>query len=125
LGAVTALVDTSVVTRAIAPPPSSERYAVSVVTIGELEAGVLLARRSTLRAERLARLTSLLAQAAVLRIDRQVAIQYGKLRERARKRQPHNDLWIAATALAHGFTLLTADARQAALPLVRSTLLEA
>ncbi len=33
-----------------------------------------------------------------------------------------NDIWIAATALAHGLTVLTADERQAALPLVRATL---
>lgn len=36
-----------------------------------------------------------------------------------------NDLWIAATALAHELTLVTADERQAALPLVRTVLLGA
>jgi hypothetical protein len=37
-------------------------------------------------------------------------------------RHPANDLWIAATALAHDLTLVTADERQAALPLVRARL---
>ena len=73
--------------------------------------------------ERLARLTAVLAQAAVLPVDRHVATFYGRLRERAKDRKPHNDLWIAATALAHGLTLLAADARQAALPLVQTELI--
>jgi predicted nucleic acid-binding protein len=120
---VTLLVDTSVLTGSVAPPRTSERYVVSVVSLGELEAGVLLATRGTVRAERLARLTAVLAQAAVLPVDREVATLYGRLRERAKERKPHNDLWIAATALAHDFTLLTADARQAALPLVRTQLI--
>ncbi len=40
-------------------------------------------------------------------------------------RLPSNDLWIAATALAHDLTLVTADERQAASPLVRTQLLGA
>jgi predicted nucleic acid-binding protein len=36
----------------------------------------------------------------------------------------YRDLWIAATALAHDFTLVTANERQAALPLIRSTLVD-
>jgi len=123
MGALTLLVDTSVLTGSIAPPRTRERYAVSVVSVGELEAGVLLATRSGVRAERLERLVAVLAQAMVLPLDRQVAAFYGRLRARAKERKPHNDLWIAATALAHDFTLLTADERQAALPLVRAELL--
>jgi tRNA(fMet)-specific endonuclease VapC len=37
-------------------------------------------------------------------------------------RAPSNDLWIAATALAHDVTLVTRDERLAALPLVRARL---
>jgi predicted nucleic acid-binding protein len=124
VGAVTVLVDTSVLSGSVAPPRSSERYAVSAVSVGELEAGVLLATRGAQRAERLARLSAVLAQALVLPVDRHVATFYGRLRGRAKGRKPHNDLWIAATALAHGFTLVTADERQAALPLVRAKLIE-
>jgi predicted nucleic acid-binding protein len=120
---VTVLVDTSVLTGSVTPPPTNERYAVSIVSVGELEAGVLLTTRGTTRAERLARLTAVLAQATVLPVDRHVATFYGRLRARAKDRRPHNDLWIAATALAHGFALVTADERQAALPLVRTQLI--
>jgi predicted nucleic acid-binding protein len=121
--AVTLLVDTSVLTGSVAPPRTSERYTVSVVSVGELEAGVLLAKRGRARAERLARLTAVLTQAIVLPVDRHVATFYGRLRARAKDRKPHSDLWIAATALAHGLTLVTTDERQAALPLVRTELI--
>jgi predicted nucleic acid-binding protein len=119
---VTILVDTSAAVGDL-PTVLEEPWVISVVSVAELEAGVLLAQRSALRAARLARLTAVLAEAPVLPIDRHVGTWYARLREKVAGRKPHNDLWIAATALAHGLTLLTADARQAALPLVRATLL--
>jgi predicted nucleic acid-binding protein len=70
------------------------------------------------RAARLRRLSAILAAAPVISIDQAVATSYGELRA-ASGRHPTNDLWIAATALAHDLTLLTADRRQAGLPLVR------
>jgi predicted nucleic acid-binding protein len=94
---------------------------VSVVSIGELEAGVLLASDAPVRAARLRRLTAILAEAPTLGVDRAVAARYGELRA-ATRRLPSNDLWIAATALAHDLTLVTGDERQAALPLVRTRL---
>lgn len=99
-----------------------EGWAVSVVTVGELEAGVLLAAERSVRARRLRRLTSVLAEAPVLSVDRSVAARYGELRA-ATGRRPTNDLWVAATALAHDFTLITRDERQAELPCVRARLL--
>jgi predicted nucleic acid-binding protein len=116
------LVDTSVLAGDVAPQEPGT-WAVSVVTIGELEVGVLLAP-GKLRARRLARLTGILEQAPVLIVDRRVAAHYAQLRS-ASGRQPANDLWIAATALAHELTLLTADTRQAALPGVQATLVSA
>ncbi len=92
-----------------------------MVTIGELEAGVLLAGGAARRAERLTRLAAVLAVAHIADVDRRVAARYGELRA-ATGRHPANDLWIAATALAHDLTLVTADERQAALPLVRARL---
>jgi predicted nucleic acid-binding protein len=62
-----------------------------------------------------------LAEAPIVEVDRAVCVRYGELRA-ANGRRPTNDLWIAATALAHDFTLITGDERQAALPLVRATL---
>lgn len=99
----------------------SEPWAVSVVTVGELEAGVLRAADPGLRAARLRHLAAVLAEAPAIGVDRLVAARYGELRA-ATGRRPANDLWIAATALAHDLTLLTADERQAALPLVRARL---
>jgi len=116
------LVDTSVLA-GDAVPQASGRWSVSIVTIGELEVGVLLAP-GKLRARRLARLTGVLERAPVLMVDRRVAAHYAQLRA-ASGRQPANDLWIAATALAHELTLLTADTRQAALPGVQATLVSA
>ncbi len=97
-------------------------WAVSVVSIGELEAGVLLAGDPKTRAARLRRLTAILAEASALPVDRSVAARYGELRE-ATRRLPSNDLWIAATALANDLTLVTSDERQAALPLVRTRMI--
>lgn len=94
-------------------------WAVSAVTVGELEAGVLLASDAGARVARLRRLAAVLAEAPVLGVDRAVASRYGELRA-ATGRLPTNDLWIAATALAHDLTLLTRDERQASLPLVRT-----
>jgi len=117
---LTALIDTSVL---VAAPSVAldEPWVVSVVSVGELEAGVLLASDNAVRAQRLRRLTAVLAEAPIMPIDRAVAARYGELRA-ATGRQPANDLWIAATALAHDFTLITADERLAALPLIRTTL---
>jgi predicted nucleic acid-binding protein len=99
------LVDTSVLAGDVAPQEPGT-WAVSVVTIGELEVGVLLAP-GKLRARRLARLTGILEQAPVLIVDRRVAAHYAQLRS-ASGRQPANDLWIAATALAHELLTHTA-----------------
>ncbi len=100
----------------------SEPWAVSVVTVGELEHGILAAKGDAVRARRVAKLAALLSLAPALPIDRAAAASYGELRQ-ASGRQPSNDLWIAATALAHGLTLVTADETQAALPLVSAELL--
>lgn len=91
----------------------------SVVTVGELHAGVLLATHGPTQATRLQRLSDILSLAAVLDVSRRVAVAYGELRMAAPERVPSNDLWIAATAIAHDLELITADKRQAALPYVR------
>lgn len=116
------LIDTSVLVRS----PGGlgvlvDEWAISTVTVGELEAGVLLAPDAASRAARLALLAAVLAEAPALPVDRHVASRYGALRA-ASGRRPSNDLWIAATAIAHALTLVTADEGQAALPLVRAQL---
>lgn len=117
------LVDTSVLVHGHPDSPKPEGgWAVSSISVGELEAGVLRAADASTRAARLRRLSAVIAVAPALAVDRAVAARYGELRA-AIERRPTNDLWIAATALAHGLTLLTRDERQARLPLVSATLL--
>jgi predicted nucleic acid-binding protein len=126
MGDLTAVFDTSVLTSpADGPPPKLEGgSAVSVVTIGELYAGVLLADDAT-QARRLRLLAAVLSDVTVLDVNRAVTAAYGEMRMAAPGRSPSNDLWIAATALAHDLELVTRDERQAALPLVRCTLIAA
>lgn len=117
------LIDTSVLAGSRDLGEFTDEWAVSVVTVGELEAGILIAGDKTTRARRVALLAAVLAEAPALPIDRHIAARYGELRAGAGRR-PSNDLWIAATALAHDFTLVTADEHQASLPLIRSTLVK-
>ena len=118
------LIDTSVLVDAREVGELNDGWAVSVVTVGELEAGVLIAGDDSTRARRVALLAAVLAEAPALPVDRHIAACYGELRASAGRR-PNNDLWIAATALAHDLTLITADEQQASLPLVRSALVGA
>ena len=88
-----------------------DEIAVSVITIGELRAGVLAARDVDIRDQRL----HTLLQARELRpipIDEAVAEAWAKLRIMLRDRglrMPINDSWIAATALAHDVPVVTQD----------------
>jgi predicted nucleic acid-binding protein len=125
MGELTTLFDTSALIGATdgSGPQLDGGSAVSVVAVGELYAGVLLGDDIT-QPPRLRRLAVVLSEATVLDVDRKVTTAYGDLRAVA-GRAPSNDLWIAATALAHDLTLLTMDAGQAALPLVRTKLVSA
>ncbi len=124
MGGLTALVDTSVLIGAldVMGEPKEGTWGVSVVTIGELHAGVLLATHGATQSARLKRLAAVLADAPVLDVARSVAVAYADLRM-ATERVPSNALWIAATALANGLELVTKDQAQATLPLVRATLI--
>lgn len=118
---MTVIVDTSVL---IAPPAAAdddEPVLMSAISVGELHAGVELARDPATRSRRLARLAALLASVPVLPVDRAVGARYGELR-RVSGRAPSNDLWIAATALAHDMPVVTRDERLASLPLVTARL---
>jgi predicted nucleic acid-binding protein len=113
---VTALADTSVfIAREqdrpfTALPPDD--VAVSVVTVGELHLGVLMAPDVDRLATRLATLR-LVEQLEPLPIDETVAQTWATLVARLRtsgQRMPINDSWIAATALVHGMPVVTRDA---------------
>jgi predicted nucleic acid-binding protein len=93
--------------------PLPEQVGVSVVTLAELELGVLMARDADVRATRLATLTRVRENAAGLPADERVSSAYARLaaNELTAGRKPRvNDTWIAATALVHGAEVWTQDA---------------
>ena len=92
--------------------PLPDSVSVSVVTLAELELGVLVARDSDTRAHRLATLTRVREETAGLPADERVASAYARLaaNELAAGRRPRiHDTWIAATALVHRAAVWTQD----------------
>jgi predicted nucleic acid-binding protein len=95
-----------------------EEIGVSVITIGELRAGVLAAADVETRDRRLATLTQALAMQPIP-VDDQVADAWAKLRLLLRdsaQRMPVNDSWIAATAMSLGVPVVTQDEDYVELP---------
>ncbi len=88
-----------------------DELAVSIITIGELQAGVLAESDVAARAQRLATLTGALTYPAIP-VDHDVAQWWARLRVLLRdagQRMPVNDSWIAATAMALGIPVVTQD----------------
>ncbi|HMJ04520.1 MAG TPA: type II toxin-antitoxin system VapC family toxin [Conexibacter sp.] len=88
-----------------------DEAAISPVTVAELHVGVLAARDVDTRARRLATLDSV-ADIERLPINDAVAAAWALLRvhlAEAGRRLNVNDLWIAATALAHDLPVVTQD----------------
>lgn len=84
---------------------------ISVVTIAELQAGVLAAQDTSVRAVRLATLDAV-SVLQPLTIDTTAARHWAVLRVRLAeegRRAKVNDLWIAAVALANDLPVLTQD----------------
>jgi hypothetical protein len=114
------LLDTSVLIahdeeQAIDLPPSA---AISVITVGELVAGVALARDTATAAARRRRLLAVRAAFAPLPVDEPVAERYGELLAVARSERrtvKATDVLIIATAAASGRVLHTRDVAQARL----------
>lgn len=110
------LADTSVfIARESGRPLNSDalpdELAVSIITIGELRAGVLAASSVEVRDRRLDTLTAAL-QLEPVPVDEAVAAHWARLRVLLRdsgQRMPVNDSWIAATALALGVPVVTQD----------------
>jgi predicted nucleic acid-binding protein len=95
-----------------------EELAVSVVTVGELRAGVLSAGSADVRAQRLATLEQVLELAPVP-IDDAVEQAWARLRVALRdtgRRLRVNDSWIAATAMALEVPLVSQDGDYRAMP---------
>lgn len=85
--------------------------ATSVVTLAELQAGVLAATSTETRAQRLATL-DLLSDMQILPIDEHAARMWARLRvhlAETGRRVRVNDLWIAAVAATRGLAVVTQD----------------
>lgn len=90
-----------------------DEIAVSVITAAELELGVLRARDATVRAIRLATLSTVRTEYPLLPIDDQTASCFARIADealRGGRRLRRHDTWIAATALRHGASVVTQDA---------------
>ena len=88
-----------------------DRLAVSIITIGELRAGVLAASNPDLLNRRMNTLAGALSLEPIP-IDEAVAEAWALLRIRLRNenlRMPVNDSWIAATAMSRGVPVVTQD----------------
>lgn len=97
--------------RALDADALPEELALSIITIGELRAGVLVADTVEVRDRRLKTLTAALALEPVP-VDESVATQWARLRVLLRdsgQRMPVNDSWIAATAMALDVPVVTQD----------------
>lgn len=89
-----------------------DAVAVSVVTLAELEIGVLVAKDEDIRAARMQTLLAVRERAAGLPADQPVASAYARLAAatlRAGRKPRIQDTWIAATALAHAAEVWTQD----------------
>lgn len=88
-----------------------DELAVSIITVGELRAGVLSAATLQVRDRRLATLTSVISMDPIP-VDDKVAEHWARLRVLLRdsgQRMAVNDSWIAATAMALGVPVVTQD----------------
>jgi predicted nucleic acid-binding protein len=108
------LLDTSVwiageLGRSVDTAALPEEAYVCVITLAELQAGVLAAPDTATRAARLATLTALTGLSA-LGIDAEAARYWASLRvqvHEAGRRANVNDMWIAAVALANNLPVVT------------------
>lgn len=88
-----------------------EEVATTVITLAELNAGVLAAGPADVRARRLATLDAI-ADMVALPVDEEAARVWARLRvhlAEAGRRMAVNDLWIAAIAVSRGLPVVTQD----------------
>ncbi len=89
-------------------------FTISVVSIAELQFGVLIAPSESQRAQRLARFSAITRVFEPLPVDTSVAASYAEIaaityRSNRKSRARNLDLMIAATAHAHKARLVTAN----------------
>ncbi len=98
---------------------ADEGLAVSIIVCGEVYEGLL---RDSSPDQRFARFETFTATVDVITPDTQVARQYARIRSQLRAQGQilaDNDLWIAATAVAHDLTLVRGDKHFQRIPDVR------
>lgn len=101
-----------------------DELAVSVVTIAELQVGILTAQDATVKSRRLKTYLDAL-QFNPIDIDQQIAECWATLRVTLRESGRSisvNGLWIAATALTLGVSLVTQDQDLVGLPNIETIL---
>jgi hypothetical protein len=101
-----------------------DELAVSVVTIAELQIGILTAKDATVKSRRLKTYRDAL-QFNPVDIDQQIAEDWATLRVILRESGRSvsvNDLWIAATALTLGVPLITQNQDLVGLPNIETIL---
>ena len=96
-------------------PHGEEEAFLSVVTASELLHGVYRATAPNIRARRSAFVEGLLERFPLLSVDLACARAHARLWADLRQARaligPH-DLWLAATCVAHGLTMVTANVRE-------------
>jgi len=88
-----------------------EQAATTVITVAELNAGILVAGSTEIRARRLATLNAV-ADMVALPVDENAARVWARLRvhlAEAGRRMGVNDLWIAAIAVSLDLPVVTQD----------------
>ena len=88
---------------------NAQEVFIASTVIGELYYG---AENSSRAAENIARIDALVQSSAVLRCDSFTAKTYGQIKRQLKLNGtpiPENDIWIAATAMQFGLTLITRD----------------
>lgn len=88
-----------------------DEVATTVITLAELNAGVLAARTAEIRAQRLATLDAV-ADLMTLPVDEEAAQMWARLRvhlAETGRRVRINDLWIAAIAASRRLPVITQD----------------
>jgi len=94
---------------------TDEDFFVSVITASELLHGVHRASEAQLRAKRSAFVESVLERFPLLQVDLATARAHAQVWAHLASAGTligQHDLWLAATCVAHGLTMVTANARE-------------